>query len=140
MIHTWTEGQQQVTFPSGWQCIKLDDHRYYKRISGKGIKCVDFLAIDPNWGLYLIELKNYPKLAKIPSVKSSHSTLLNKKAGSIKLIRTVNAAFKRQWYYRVVFLKLKIYRLCPAEWHIWHLAEQYIDQNRLVVLGDFCHA
>lgn len=139
MNFTWTEGQQQVIFPSGWQCIKLDNHRYYKRISGKGIKCVDFLAVDPNWGLYLIELKDYPKEAQIPSIDSNHNTLLAKKAGSIKLIQTVNAALKRQWYYRVIYLKLKIYRLCPAEWHTWHLAEQCIEDNRFLVLGDFCY-
>lgn len=137
MRQTWIEGQQYVQFPSSWQCIKLDEHRYYKRISGRGIKCVDYLAIDPNWGLYLIELKDYPQKAKVPFKEEHQTTLLAKKAGSIKLIKTVNAALRRQWYYRLIFLRLKIYRICPDEWQVWYMAEKCIDERRLVVVGDF---
>lgn len=139
MSFFWIEGQQEVCFPNDWQCIKLDEHRYYKRISGQGIKCVDFLALHPSWGLYLIELKNYPKNTSLPTEEKHQSTLLIKKEGSIKLIKTVNAALRRQWFYRIFFLKLKILRFCPDEWLTWYQAEQFIKVNKVLVLGDFCH-
>lgn len=137
-MKSWIEGQQSVGFPSSWYGIKLDEHRYYKRISGHGIKCVDYLIIDPDWGLYLIELKDYPKGVKVPLPKQHHTTLLAKREGSIKLIKAVNKAFRRQWYFRMVFLKLKLYSLCPSEWLIWHHAEECLIENRITVIGDFC--
>ncbi len=140
MNNTWIEGRQKISFPSTWHCIKLDQHRYYKRISGRGIQCVDFLAVDPTWGLFLVEIKDYTQNANIPSIETHHNTLLTKKAGSIKLIHTVNAALRRQWYYRIIFLRLKWYRYCPAEWKTWHLAEEFIHENKVVVFGDFSAA
>jgi len=137
MYSEWIEGQQRISFPQTWQIIKLDEHKYYKRISGLGVKAVDFLAIDPDWGLYLIELKDYPAPAHIPTPEAQDKMLAEKLNGSIKLIKTANAALRRQWYYRYIFIKLKIYRWCPIEWQIWQKAEQYLKEGRYAIIGDF---
>ena len=55
----WKEGRQEIRFPKTWQVIKVDDHPFYRQVSGQGLKSVDFLALDPDWGLYFIELKDY---------------------------------------------------------------------------------
>lgn len=133
----WIEGNQHITFPDEWKVIKLDGHRYYKRISGLGIKAVDFIAIDPDWGLFFIELKDYPALADVPTHSSQHRMLQSKLQGSIKLIKTVNKALGRQWYYRLIFLRLRIYKLCPYEWQIWKEAEECIAHDRYIIIGDF---
>lgn len=133
----WVEGHQLISFPNEWMIIKLDGHKYYKRISGLGVKAVDFIALDPDWGLYLIELKDYPTTATIPNYEAHGEMLNSKLKGSIRVIRTVNAALRRQWYYRLIFLRLGIHRWCPNEWRIWKLAEECIENERFVIIGDF---
>jgi len=139
MPQQWIEGRQQVSFPYNWWVIKLDGHRYYKHISGMGIKCVDYLAIDPEWGLYLLELKDYPSKATIPSTDQHEHMLQLKLKGSLKLIKTVNAALRRQWYYRLIFLRLGIYRWCPQEWQTWKLAQDFVIEKKYLIIGDFAN-
>lgn len=83
---TLTEGQLSFTFEDGWRAEKLDEWSYYrnqfqklgsglrqtcskcgaelrcgacKTLKTAGLKCVDFLALDPGNCCWLIEVKDY---------------------------------------------------------------------------------
>ena len=39
--------------------IKLDEHRFYSYVSGRGFKGVDFIGLSYEGKLLLLEVKNY---------------------------------------------------------------------------------
>lgn len=137
-INIQREGNQSIAFPSSWGVIKLDGHKYYRRISGLGIKAVDYIAVDAEWGLYLIELKDYSRHNTHLDPIALNLQLAQKKEGSIKVIKVINEALKRQLYYRIIFIRCKWYRLCPDEWLILYHAQKMIAQNKVYMLADIC--
>jgi len=46
-------------FNEDWVVNKYDEHRYFRRLAGEGLKGVDFLGIYKKEELVLIEVKNY---------------------------------------------------------------------------------
>jgi hypothetical protein len=56
-----TEGNLELTFPVAWKVERLDRWSFRKRFGSAfgGTKDVDVVALDPNHGLWLIELKNF---------------------------------------------------------------------------------
>lgn len=46
-------------FESGWVVHRYDTHRYFKGLSGKGLKGVDFIGILHQESLVFFEVKNY---------------------------------------------------------------------------------
>ena len=56
---TFQESGLQFTFGPGWVVKKYDEHRYFRSLSGMGLKGVDFLAIRGGKELIFIEVKNY---------------------------------------------------------------------------------
>ena len=59
MPQYYKESGLLFTFPDNWWVIKLDEHRFYRYVSGRGYKGVDFIIIDDSGKLLLIEVKNY---------------------------------------------------------------------------------
>ncbi len=53
------EGGLQFTFGKGWTVKKYDRHRYYRGLSGAGLKGVDFICLHERKELVLVEVKNY---------------------------------------------------------------------------------
>lgn len=133
----YQEARQFVRFPDNWRVIRLDQHRYYQRISGKGLKAVDFIAVDDDMGLILIELKDY-HTDQVPQEDVLEHTANRKLQDSIKVIRIVYQALYRQWYFRWIFLKWKWYRLCPEEWLVWRDAMSCIEEGNYLLLMDIC--
>lgn len=94
------------------------------------------MILDPTWGLYLVELKDYA-LRDTPVDSAALSTILEaKRNDSIQIIRVINKALRRQWYYRWIFLRLRWYHLCPSEWRTWHNAYICIEEGRVLFIGD----
>jgi len=54
-----------------WIVKKYDDHRYYKSLSGAGLKGVDFIGIFQQEKVVFIEVKNFR--AKHPTRKEPFS-------------------------------------------------------------------
>lgn len=133
MTKIFTESDQTVSFPSDWWVIKLDEHRYYRRLSGQGLKAVDFLALHDDFGLMLIELKNYHGR---PVPADLGLTMEEKSADTARLIHIVNRYLQRKLYYRIFFSWLKWYRICDREWIFWYKAQQQIEKGNTVKLLD----
>ncbi len=131
--HNFTERDVEVIFDGEWDVIKLDKHKYYKRVSGLGISGVDFMAVHPEFGIALVEMKNYTK------GKSSISVDLDikmkaKRDDSLRLINVVHKYFQRQLYFRVLnFIGWKY--LYPKEWNIWLQAKKHLDNDNYFFLG-----
>lgn len=129
----FVEREVKAIFDEEWKVIKLDNHRYYKRISGLGVKGVDFIAVHQTFGLALIEMKNYKGGEKtIPY--DLDDKMIKKKKGTIKLINTIHKYYQRQIYFRILtFIGLKF--LYPIEWHIWLDAKKHLDRSNIFFLG-----
>lgn len=123
----------EVVFDQDWTVIKLDEHRYYKRISGHGISGVDFLAIHPEFGLALIEMKNYLKgKGSIP--ENIDSKMIAKKEDTIRLINVVYKYYQRQLYFKILIFIGWEY-LYPKDWRVWLSAKKHVDNGNYSFLG-----
>ena len=47
------ESDLQFYFPDHWAVREYDNHRFYKNLSGLGLKGLDFLVLDPENGGHL---------------------------------------------------------------------------------------
>lgn len=131
---SYIEGTQKVTFPLDWEVIKLDAHPYYKKVSGHNLKSMDFMAIHEDWGLVLIELKDYIRGSKPPD--DLDDVIEKKAADSVRLIRAVQRHLDKQWYYKLFFKWLKWKWAYPGEWDIWLKANVCIDEGRIIKIAD----
>ena len=123
----------KAIFDEEWSVIKLDKHRYYKRLSGSGISGVDFLAVHPVFGLALIEMKNYTKgMASIP--QDLDQKMVGKKEDTIRLINIINKYYQRQFYFRILRYIGWEY-LYPKDWLIWLSAKEHLDKGNIFFLG-----
>ena len=95
------ESGWKFEFDESWQVKKFDDHRYYKTLSGRGFKGIDFIAIQPDRHLLLIEVKNY-RDQEPPSSEKMAEIFSKKIEDSLKLINIVRAYYARSWHYRLL--------------------------------------
>lgn len=111
--------------------IKLDEHKYYKRLSGKGLKGVDFIATCPINGLAMIELKNYTQGK--PSIPAELDLIMiAKRKDTIRLIKIVNQYFQRQLIFRI-YKRFGLFG--SPEWKIWMEALNHIEDGNYFFIG-----
>lgn len=59
-MRSFIESGLQFTFSRDWVVKKYDSHRYYRGLSGKGLKGIDFIALNLKENLVaFFEVKNY---------------------------------------------------------------------------------
>ena len=126
-----------------WIVKKYDDHRYYKPLSGAGLKGVDFIGIFQQKKVVFIEVKNFR--AKHPTKREPFSVLADTKQFITKIAdkfedtfvatTTIKAYLQKKWWYR---LYLKFERHLPPslflnrDWYFWHIAHQLAsDKGKL---------
>lgn len=127
------EREVEVIFGKEWTVIKLDEHKYYKRLSGLGLSGVDFMAVHATFGLALIEMKNYTK--GISSISEELDLIMSsKKRDTIQLIKIVNKYYQKQLYFRILRLIGWEY-LYPDSWIIWLKAKEHLDNKNFFFLG-----
>lgn len=131
--HKFLEREVEVVFDEEWKVFKLDEHRYYKNVSGRGVSAVDFMAVHPTFGLALIEMKNY-KFGKDSIPMDLSDKLIEKRNDSIRLINIIYKYYRRQWYFRVLTFIGWTY-LYPKDWEIWLLAKQHVVAGNYFFLG-----
>ena len=133
----FVEREVQANFDKEWGVIKLDEHRYYKSVSGLGLKGVDFIAVHPSFGLVLIEMKNYKNGKDSIPVELS-DLMVQKRKGTLKLINTIYKYYQRQFYFRlIIYIGWKF--LYPKEWLIWLQAKEHLDNENFFFLGIIDH-
>lgn len=137
----------QFQFPADWLVFKYDEHRFYRYLSGSGLKGVDFIAIRDN-ELILIEIKNYreriekelysPVAVLIEKPDLYKDKFVRKFEDTFRLLGIIEQYYQRQWWYRNVFQLLKKY--LPKKWlfkmevFFWSKAITLLKQNHQVTL------
>ncbi len=141
MTKTFRESGLIFTFPENWTVVKLDEHRFYSYVSGRGYKGVDFIAIDGTGRLILLEVKNYrdrypkdgvrPVAALLESPSLYAHNYLRKFEDSFSLIRIVHQYYQRKFWVRRVgepFLRFGFHPwLLRFDWVFWWK----VYQNRM---------
>lgn len=125
-----------VSYSKDSKVIKLDNHRFYNYIKGRGFKSVDFLVIDSGI-LFLIELKNYINPRTIPSHELIASIFYQKCEDSLHLIEIVYKYYNRKWWYKLLVVKLHLTYLLSDETKILLEAHQLYRLQKVILLGNF---
>lgn len=136
---TLQESGLQFTFTPDWIVKRFDKHRYYKWLSGVGIKGVDFIGIYKGQQLFLIEVKNYRRRNErqlpehlIPDSSALGQAFADKILDSLQVIQTIIGYLKRRWWYAMAH---KIVSQLPSryrwrwDWYFWSQAQQLIEQH-----------
>lgn len=143
----FSESGLQFKFPSDWVVFKYDEHRFYKYLSGSGLKGVDFIAIHQQ-RLILIEVKNYmERFAKegehpmdplIGTPEIYASKFFRKFEDTFRLLDIIEQYYQRKWWYRKVFRVFKKYfsdsSIIKKETGFWSKAIELLNQPERVRL------
>ncbi|MEM6320004.1 MAG: hypothetical protein AAF960_20195 [Bacteroidota bacterium] len=91
-----------------WQIIRFDQHRYFKILSGAGLKGVDFLGIYQKKRLVFIEVKHFRTPAGKPfkpypiltNTTEFVQQIEQKYLDSVRLLNIVYQYLRRKWWFR----------------------------------------
>ncbi len=116
-------------FEPNWKVRKYDDHPYYSRLSGAGLKAVDFITIYNNEHLVFWEIKNYrerkPNLRHDPLLALKENTegflkdMAQKAKDTLTALRAIDGYYKRSWTYSFRKRMMHFYETYPSEWYFW---------------------
>lgn len=91
-----------------WVLRKYDAHRFYRAISGSGLKGVDFIGIWKKDRLVLIEVKNYvnrhPRQTDDPAALDTvllAQKVAQKARDTLKAIDIIHRYYRRLWWIRL---------------------------------------
>ncbi len=105
-IQTFEESGLRFHFHPDCFVMAFDKHRFYKTLSGKGLKGIDFLILDAEGYLHFLEVKNYRTFGNAEDVKLDVSAIQHlmelKLKGTLKVISVANALYERRWWFRLV--------------------------------------
>lgn len=96
-------------FPAHWGVREYDNQRFYKSMSGLGLKGLDFLLIDPvgTGHLYMVEVKNYRTrirentsyLADLKPPEELAAIIAAKYEHTQRAIGAIQLYYTRKWWY-----------------------------------------
>jgi hypothetical protein len=134
-------------FNENWVVNKYDEHRYFQRLAGAGLKGVDFLGIYNKEELVLIEVKNYRIRYKEKAPTEIYHILENpevlvekikqKSEDTLRAIRVINKLYQRNWFYKLWMPILKLLRNTPFTvntWLFWTRAQVLIETGKFKVI------
>jgi len=126
-----------------WQVKKYDDHRYYKKFSGAGLKGVDFIGIYKRKKVVFIEVKNFrdkhptreEPFKVLQETKTFINSIADKLEDTFRATTAINAYFKKKWWYRLYvqsasYLPLKLFP--QQDWLFWHQVYQLAQQKEQI--------
>lgn len=128
--------ESDLTFHFGtrWMIRKYDEHRFYSRLSGAGLKAVDIISIYKKRQLILWEVKNFkdrkPNLRHDPlqEITEAPDQFIQEMAAKVKdtlrALKAINGFYKRRWLFFLQKLLLPIVYLPSFDWYFWQMAYQ----------------
>lgn len=138
---TFLESGLQFDFtPTNWRVMKYDTHRYFKILSGAGLKGIDFIGIHKEEALIFFEVKHFR--TNNPNSKTTFlifddtalfiQNITAKMEDTITAIKVIIKYLNRKAWYRY-FLKLEQYipsqLLQQKDWYFWHQIHQLRSAN-----------
>jgi len=143
---TFQESELEFNFmDTSWKVLKYDEHRYYKILSGAGLKGIDFVGIYQNKKLVFFEIKNYRTHEAHPKGKFIIfedmdffvQGIKEKMEDTLMAIKVITKYLKRKFWYRA-FLKLEQFiptRLIKnQDWYFWHRINNLRESNTSKVI------
>jgi len=128
---------------TAWVVKKYDEHPYYKRLSGRGLKGVDFIGIFQEQQVVFIEVKHFrsrhptlqEEFAVLATTKQFIGKMADKMEDTFKVLQAVAAYLRKKWWYRL-FLTWEAYLpLCllkQQDWFFWHQVHE-LAQDRSTI-------
>lgn len=123
-----------------WEVIKYDTHRYYKILSGVGLKGIDFLGVFNKRKVVFFEVKNYRN--QHLSKKNGYLVLENptnfvqqvaqKLKDTLKAVEVIIQYLERKGWYRFY---LRFHTWIPPfivqkkDWYFWHRLYQLMQEK-----------
>jgi hypothetical protein len=107
----YSESDLTFIFPPPWQVVAFDKHRFYQYVNGHGLRGVDFIGVHPEFGCFLMEVKNY-RLRFGDDLPAQVKSYLHNPAllapvleakfhDSLRLLDAVKIYLERKWWYRL---------------------------------------
>ena len=107
-MKTFEESGWQFQFADHWEVIPYDRHRYYRYLSGHGLKGIDFLAWNRREDrLLLLEVKNFapqdwegpsPNMTRVLANPEAYAErMIEKFRDSLRLFEIIHRYRARQW-------------------------------------------
>lgn len=128
------ESELSFQFGPKWMARKYDDHRFYSRLSGAGLKAVDFIAISDDGQLVLWEIKNFSRrkpelthdpLEKIIEEKSNFALDMSQKVkDTFRALDAIHGYYRRKWSFRMRQWSMPYWQFSKADWYFWFKAHQ----------------
>jgi len=145
---TFNESGLTFTFPSDWLVYKYDQHRFYKYVSGYGLKGVDFMIITDEGDLILLEVKNYfnrfkdAKESPTLAIKNDPMAYAKKFAGkyedSFQLINSIHQYYQQRhryrWFIKPLFQYLPKGLQLKTDWGFWTKAHELLEQGKVKLM------
>ncbi len=123
----FTESGWRFRFSPAWKVKRFDAHRYYRWLSGSGLKGLDFLAYQANERLLLMEVKNYRD--QEPPTAQELATLFYRKASdSQRIIHVIQSYYFRKPLYRLLFPLIKNKPNHFGDWGFWTEAADLLQE------------
>ncbi len=127
------ESQIQFSFYDSWDVVAFDKTKFYKTISGLGVKGVDFLGIH-NQQLYFIEVKNFNQYSSIIEkefdFKAFRNNIIIKFEDSQRAIRLIHEHYARKWWYSSSqYLPKRILSLFAKDFLFWEQCYKILNNS-----------
>lgn len=142
---TFRESDLKFQFSDNeWQVKKFDTHRYFKILSGVGLKGIDFLGVYLEKQVVFFEVKNFH--SNHPTKENNYlifedlSTFVEKVALKVEdtftTINVISQYLLRKWWYRL-FLKSSNWvpkaLIQHKDWYFWYKIKILLDQKKEVI-------
>lgn len=140
------ESNLHFHFNENWQVQAFDKTKYYKALSGRGFKGVDFIGILNQKTPVLIEAKNYerrsfsPKAPDIKNILGDNPRLvtqfIHKMEDSLYVVRVIEKVLLRKWSYRFASFWERQFRstyFYTKEWLFWKHLFELLDHESTTV-------
>jgi hypothetical protein len=134
-LQTFQESGLAFNFEDDWIVIQYDKHRFYRYLSGRGLKGVDFIYVINFEKLVLMEVKNYNDRYEYDEINPTETFLNNldrffnayvgKFNHTLRAIQIIHYYYQRKWWFRN--LGVPITKVIPKkywtkfEWGRWYL-------------------
>jgi len=123
-----------------WQIEKYDAHRYFKTLSGAGLKGVDFLGIYCGREVVLWEVKNYHtnqavknhRYLIVEHIPTFIENIVDKVTDTLMAIRVIQQYLMRQWWYRFYGRYrsfIPTFLVQYKDWFFWHQVQEKINND-----------
>jgi hypothetical protein len=128
----YTESDLHFQFDPSWIVRKYDHHRFYKGLSGAGLKAVDFIGIYKGKEVIFLEVKNYkvrfrgkplqPMIDRLQHPELFVESIVRKVYDSMLGVDVIRQYFERNPLYRWIYPlleKIPLRFFSKSSWLFW---------------------